>query len=166
MNAQAHPPLALRPMLPADAPLLADIYRESILELTGDDYSEAQQQAWVAALDDDEFAKRFSSTLTIVATLGGSPVGFASLEGNSKIDLLFVHPAAAGQGAGALLADALEKIAAGRGADKLKVDASDTAYGFFAHRGYIAQQRNSVELSGEWLANTTMQKALNTGGAS
>ena len=47
--ARAHPKPALRPFLPADAPLLAEIFRASIEELTGDDYSEAQQEACAAA---------------------------------------------------------------------------------------------------------------------
>ena len=46
--ATAHPKLALRPFLPEDADLLAEIFRESVTELTGDDYSEAQQEAWAA----------------------------------------------------------------------------------------------------------------------
>ena len=163
MNAQANPSLALRPMLPADAPVLAEIFRESIAELTGDDYTEAQQEAWIASLDDETLATRLGKALTIVATLAGASVGFASLDGKDKIDFLYVHPAAAGQGVGAMLADALEKLAGSRGAEKLNVDASDTAYGFFAHRGYVAQQRNSVERAGEWLANTTMQKTLDGG---
>ena len=161
MNAQAHPTLALRPMLSEDAPVLAEIYRDSIMGLTGDDYSEAQQAAWAAAADDEAaFAKRLADELTIVVTLGGGVVGFASLEGNDKIDFFYVHPAASGQGVGALLADALEKVAGGRGAEKLSVDASDAASGFFAKRGYVAQQRNSVRCGDEWLANTTMQKPL------
>jgi putative acetyltransferase len=40
------------------------------------------------------------------------------------------------------------------------VDASDNAEGFFAKRGYVAKQRNTVTVNGEWLANTTMQKSL------
>jgi putative acetyltransferase len=151
-------------MLPADVPQLAEILRESVLELTGDDYNEQQQEAWISVLDDLEaFAKRLAGGLTIVVTLGGAVVGFASLAGSDTIDLLYVHPAAAGQGAGAMLADALEKLAGSRGAEALKVDASDTAYGFFIKRGYVAQQRNSVERGGEWLANTTMQKPLGGG---
>ena len=51
MSAQANPRLALRPMLPADAPLLAEIFRESVLELTGEDYSTEQQEAWAAKAD-------------------------------------------------------------------------------------------------------------------
>jgi len=71
-----------------------------------------------------------------------------------------VHPAAVERGAGAMLADALEKLAAARGAEALSVDASETAYGFFAKRGYAAQQRNSVQRGDEWLSNTTMKKTL------
>jgi putative acetyltransferase len=165
MSAQAHPRLALRPFLPADAALLAEIFRESIVELTGDDYSEAQQEAWASAADDeDAFAARLAGHLTLVATLGGSPVGFAALEGKDKIGMLYVHPAVAGQGAAAMLVDALEKLAGARGATNLTVEASDTAYGFFTKRGYAAQQRNSVSAGGEWLANTTMQKQLSTRG--
>ena len=74
--------------------------------------------------------------------------------------LLYVHPAAAGQGAGAMLCDALEKLAAARGSRQLSVDASDTARGFFERRGFVANTRNTVTLAGEWLANTTMTKPL------
>ena len=65
-----------------------------------------------------------------------SPVGFASLKGADHIDMLFVHPSAAGQGVASMLVDALEKLAGGRGAKILTVDASDTASEFFAKRGY------------------------------
>jgi len=161
MMATANPRLALRPYLPADAPLLAEIFRAAIGELTGDDYSEAQQEAWASAAEDiDAFGKDLAGQLTLVATLEGSPVGFGALEGKDKIGMLYVHPAVAGQGVGAMLIDALERLAGSRGVAKLQVDASDTARGFFEKRGYVAQQRNSVSLAGEWLANTTLQKQL------
>ena len=155
------PKLALRPFLPADAPLLAEIFRASVAELTGDDYSEAQQEAWVASADDEAaFAARRADALTLLGTIDGAPVGFASLAGTERIDMLYVHPAAAKQGAGAMLCDALEKLAGARGAKDITVDASDAARGFFEKRGYSAQSRNTVSLGGEWLANTTMTKLL------
>jgi putative acetyltransferase len=157
---QSLPKPALRPFLPADVPVLAAIFAASIEELTGDDYSEAQQQAWMELAEDEEFGKRLGADLTLVATLDGSPVGFASLRGTDHIRMLYVHPAVSGQGVATLLVDALEKLAGGRGATSLTVDASDTAQGFFAKRGYIAQQRNSVAIGDEWLANTTMKKTL------
>lgn len=161
MMAVAHPKLGLRPYLPADAPLLREIFRDSIEELTADDYTVAQQEAWASVADDvADFGKKLSGQLTLVATLESSPVGFAALEGKDKIDMLYVHPAAAGQGVGAMLIDALEKLAGSRGAPKLTVDASDSARGFFEKRGYVAQQRNTVSVGDEWLANTTLHKQL------
>jgi putative acetyltransferase len=151
----------LRPFLPSDAPLLAEIFRASISELTAEDYSEAQQAAWMAfAGDEEEFAARLAGELTLVATIDGEAVGFAALKGKDEVDMLYVHPAVAGQGVGAQLMDALEKLAAARGATKLTADASDTALGFFERRGYVPQQRNSVACDDEWLANTTVQKSL------
>jgi putative acetyltransferase len=161
MMAVAHPKLGLRPYLPADAPLLREIFRDSIEELTADDYTVAQQEAWASVADDvADFGKKLSGQLTLVAILESSPVGFAALEGKDKIGMLYVHPAAAGQGVGAMLIDALEKLASSRGAPKLTVDASDSARGFFEKRGYIAQQRNTVSVGDEWLANTTLHKQL------
>jgi putative acetyltransferase len=64
-----------------------------------------------------------------------------------------------------MLVDALEKLAGARGAKTLTVDASDTAEPLFTKRGYVAMQRNTVTLNGEWLANTTMQKSLADGSA-
>ena len=159
--AQTLPKPALRPLLPEDAAVLAAILVAAVEELTGEDYNEAQQEAWAGAADDEEaFGKRLAAQLTLVATLQNSPVGFASLKGADHIDMLYVHPGAAGQGVGSMLCDALEKLAAGRGAKKLTVDASDNAEPFFAKRGYVANQRNTVTMNGEWLANTTMEKSL------
>jgi putative acetyltransferase len=159
--AETLPKPALRPLLPEDVAVLAAILVAAVEELTGEDYSEAQQQAWAGTADDEEaFGKRLVSQLTLVATLQNSPVGFASLKGADDIDMLYVHPGAAGQGVGSALCDALERLAAGRGAKKLTVEASDNAQAFFASRSYVPMQRNTVTMSGEWLANTTMQKTL------
>jgi putative acetyltransferase len=164
MMAQQVQKPALRPFLPADAPVLAEIFQASIEELTGEDYSEAQQAAWASRADDvEEFGARLAADLTLVATIGGSVVGFASLKGADHIDLLYVHPAAVGQGVGALLMEALEKLAGARGATRLTADVSDTARDFFEKRGFTAQRRNTIALGGEWIGNTTMEKRLGPG---
>jgi putative acetyltransferase len=159
--AQALPQPGLRPFLPADTPMLAAIFVAAIQELTGDDYSEPQQEAWAAVADDEEaFGKKLAGELTLIATIQNSPVGFASLRNNDHIDMLYVHPSVAGQGVGAMLCDALEKLAGARGTKLLSVDASDNALEFFRKRGYVPKQRNTVTIRDEWLANTTMQKTL------
>jgi putative acetyltransferase len=167
MSAVAHPEFALRPFLVEDTPMLAEIFRASIEELTADDYNESQQEAWASAADDEEeFARRLERQLTLIATMNGSPIGFASLANNETIDLIYVHPAVAGQGAGTMLVDALERLAGARGAKRLTADVSDSAQDFFKKRGFTATQRNTVQLGGEWLANTTMEKKTTERGKS
>jgi putative acetyltransferase len=161
MMARAALTLAMRPFLIEDAPLLAEIFRASIEELAAEDYSESQQEAWASAADDEEeFAQRLARQLTLIATLNGSPVGFASLANNDTVDMLYMHPTAVGQGGGTMLLDALEKLSAARGAKRLTADVSDVAQDFFKKRGFTARQRNTLQIGGEWLANTTMEKPL------
>jgi putative acetyltransferase len=159
MNATAHPKLAMRPLLPADVPLVAEIFRASIEELGAEEYNESQRKAWAAAADDeDAFGARLAGQLTLIGTMGGSPVGFASLKAPDEVDMLYVRPAAAGRGVATMLLDALEKLAAARGAARLTADVSDAAQPFFTRRGFVAQRRNTVAQGDEWLANTTMEK--------
>jgi putative acetyltransferase len=151
----------LRPFLPADAPTLAALFRASVEELAAEDYDEDQREAWISAADDEgAFATRLAGALTLVALLGGEIAGFASLKDNTVFDMLYVRPDLAGQGVGSALADAIEKLAGARGAQKLTVEASDSARDFFAARGYVGQSRNTVTVAGEWLGNTTMIKEL------
>lgn len=151
----------LRPFKPSDGAALAAVFRASILELTGEDYGPEQQDAWAAAADDEAaFANRLAGLLTLVAVDGGTPVGFISVKDNAHVEMLYVHPGAAGRGVARLLCDAAETLGAARGSRRMSVDASDTALGFFQHRGYVPQRRNSVSLGDVWLANTTLHKAI------
>jgi putative acetyltransferase len=152
---------ALRPMLPDDVPLLATIFRDAIEQLTQDEYSDEQRRAWASrAEDEDAFADHLGKRLTLVATMDGEAVGFATLEGNDLIDMLYVHPSFVRSGVATLLLDALEKLATARGAAALRADVSDTAQPLFAQRGFVPQQRNTVLIDDEWLGNTAMKKQL------
>lgn len=154
----------LRPFLPKDALHLRELFAQSIEELTQEDYDEDHRAAWASRAEDVEaFATRLAGMTTLIVEVGGEYLGFASLKGNTEVDMLYVHPHYAGEGVGTALADALERIAAGRGATAISVDSSDTALMFFEGRGYVAMQRNSMPVGDLWLSNTTMKKEL--GGA-
>jgi putative acetyltransferase len=160
MTAARAPAASLRPYLPSDAALCAAIFRAAIEELTADDYDEDQREAWAARSDDvDAFGARLAGALTLVAIVEGGPVGFGSLNGD-VIDMLFVDPAVAGRGVGAMLLDALVKLAGARGVKKLTSEVSDTARPTFEKQGFIAERRNLVRKDDQWLANTTMAKTL------
>lgn len=159
MNASAFPRPTLRPFLPADLPLLSEIRFSAIEELTADDYDEAQRRAWATRADDEEaLGQSLAKGLTLIALIGGGPVGFISLLEGGLIDQLYVHPAVARTGVASALLDAIEKLAAARGVGALVVDASDTAKPLFEKRGYVAERRNTVEIDGEYLGNTRMKK--------
>lgn len=154
---------ALRPYLPADLDEVADVFRLAIEVLTEEDYSEDQRTAWMARADDDAFAEKLARGLTlVVAGEEEGIVGFGSLAENKTVDLIYTRPDFIRQGVASLIMDALEKLAAARGATVLSADASDTAQPFFAARGYRPIQRNTVVIDGEWLGNTTMEKTLGT----
>jgi len=152
--------IALRPFLASDAPALARLFRDSIEVLAEEDYSENQREAWASAADDlAGFAQRLAGALTLIATRDGELAGFASFA-NGALDLLYVDPEHARMGVATALADAIEKLAAARGVRQIETDASDVSRDFFAGRGYVATQRNTVMLNGEYFANTTMKKQL------
>jgi putative acetyltransferase len=153
--------ISLRPYLPADAARCAEIFRAGVEELTSEDYSADQRDAWAAKANDAEaFAVRLVKALTLVALIDGEVVGFASLRGASDLDMLYVDPRFARRGVGGALVDALARLAQARGAELLTSEVSDTARPLFERQGFVAQQRNLVQLDDQWLANTTMTKRL------
>ena len=155
------PAPALRPYLPADAARCAAIFRASIEALASEDYSADQCEAWAARADDAAaFGAGLAQSLTLIATLEGASIGFASLKGADVLDMLFVDPDHARRGVGTMLIDALTRIAAARGAERLSAEVSDTARPLFERRGFVAQRRNLVAKGEEWLGNTTMTLAL------
>jgi putative acetyltransferase len=151
---------ALRPYLPRDATLLADLFRDSVEGLMAEDYSADQQAAWAAAADEPGFVKELETLLTLVVEVDGKPAGFAAMRDNEVIVHLYVSPRHARQGLGTHLCDALERLAVARGSKLMSVDASDNATDFFALRGYEPRQRNTVQRGDEWLTTTTMGKPL------
>jgi putative acetyltransferase len=153
--------VALRPYLPADAQRCAEIFRASIEELASEDYSADQCEAWAERGDDAvAFGKGLADSLTLIATIGGESVGFASLKGADVLDMLFVDPAFARRGVGTALVDALVRIARARGVERLTSEVSDTAKPLFDKQGFVAQRRNLVAKGDEWLGNTTMTLKL------
>jgi putative acetyltransferase len=153
--------IAMRPALPADAPVLAALFRASVEELAQEDYSEAQIEAWSATAEDQAaFAKKLTDGLTLVALRRGEIVGFASLKGAEVIEMLYVHPNAARKGVATQLCDALEILAAARKTVLLRADVADSAADFFKARKYEPLQRNMIFLGDEVLGNTTMTKKL------
>lgn len=151
----------LRPFLASDTHALRELFAQSIDVLCAEDYDEDQRAAWISAVEDATlFGQRLAGCLTILAEGGGKTLGFASLKDNTVIDMLYIHPHAAGQGIGTGLMDALERLAVARGSAALTAEVSDTALPFFTKRGFVGIHRNAKPLGDVWLSNTSMKKQL------
>ena len=128
MSAPAHPTIAVRPFLPADASLLAEIFRASIEELTADDYSRSPARGLGGGGRRRRGVRRAAGQAVDAAgTIDGSPVGFASLKAPAASTCSMSIRRWPGRASRTMLIDALEKLAAARGAGKLTADVSDSA---------------------------------------
>jgi putative acetyltransferase len=153
--------VSFRPYLAADAARCAAIFRDAIEFSAADDYDDDQRAAWAARADDEAaFGLKLAGQLTIVATIEGFVVAFASLKGADRLDMLYVDPAAGRQGVGAALVDALTRLAKSRGATRILTEASDVSKPLFERMGFRAERRSLVQLDDQWLAHTTMMKPL------
>ena len=152
--------VAFRPYLPTDAARCAAIFRGAVEFSSADDYDD-DERAWAARADDeDAFGLKLAAELTIVATLEGFVVAFASLKGADELDMLYVDPAAGRQGVGTALVDAIARLAGARGAKRLTANASDVSKPLFERLGFVAERRSLVQLDDQWLAHTAMTKTL------
>jgi putative acetyltransferase len=154
--------ITFRPaLIPQDVTLLTELFVNSVLELGVEDYGEEELSAWAAVAEDEEaFAARLAPLLTLIAFVKGEEAGFVSLKDNAVIEMLYVSPDHAMKGIGTALVRAVETLAGHRGVKTISVDASDMAEPLFKKLGYIAQRRNTFDLGGVWLGNTTMTKVL------
>jgi putative acetyltransferase len=157
----ARPSHPLRPFIPADVVALRELFAQSIEELTQEEYDEDQRVAWASMAEDAQaFAKRLGAMVTLVVQIEGEYVGFGSLRDNTVLEMLYTHPYHVRKGVGTAIADALERIAAARGASEITVEASETAEPFFKGRGYVGTRRNAIPVADQWLTSTTMKKQL------
>jgi GNAT superfamily N-acetyltransferase len=97
-----------------------------------------------AADDEEEFGARLAGELTLVATLGGSAIGFAALADNTRIDMLYVHPAAAGQGAGRHAVRRAGEARGRRGTEELTSRRATRRAAFSSGAAYVPKTRNTV----------------------
>ncbi|MDO6586043.1 GNAT family N-acetyltransferase [Salipiger sp. 1_MG-2023] len=151
----------LRPLLTDDAEIVADIFRDSVLNGTAPHYSEAERIAWAGPKPDpDRWRDRIGGSVGLMAEVDGGAVGFMTLQAPGHIDLAFTRPAFAGRGIGAELLNALTGIARAGGARALTSNVSRAARPFFERHGFEITAQGSIVRRGVTLANFDMRKVL------
>lgn len=147
-----------------DLPSIGALYRDAVHTLAVEQYDEAQRLAWAPLeVDVERWDKRLQGLEVLVADLDGRVMGFVAWKADGYIDLLYTHPAVARTGVATRLMDAAESDVMGRGVTLATVSASDVSRPLFERRGYRVVGEDLIEVRGQVLRSTRMEKDLPAG---
>jgi putative acetyltransferase len=154
--------MLLRSYRSTDAPALAKLYERSVHHYGPRGYSPAQVAAWAAAISTERLAEHLGDgRLALVAVADdGTYLGFADLEVDGHIDLLYAAPEAEGLRLGTFLLTALEDAARRHGLTELYVEASELARPLFLRHGFTLRGRNDLLLGSVPIHNYRLDKTL------
>ena len=151
----------LRRGRPDDALTIARLFRDTVHAVNRQDYSAAHLDAWAPyQVDLEHWRGVITSTYFMVATSGGMVVGFANLEGDDTVDLLFVHKDLLRKRIATRLIEEIEREAKRRNAARLMTQSSITARKFFERQGFATLQAQRVTYNGQIFDNFAMEKRL------
>ena len=137
------------------------LFYETVRSVNRADYSEEQVRTWAPGIPDPEtWHARMADRRTLVAEEGGEVVGFAELEEDGHLDMLYVRGDSVGRGVGRRLYRAVEREARGRGLGQIFTEASVTARPFFERRGFRMVREQTIVRRGVELTNFAMEKPL------
>ncbi|KIC15913.1 GNAT family N-acetyltransferase [Leisingera sp. ANG-Vp] len=146
-----------------DAGALANVFHAAVHGIANRFYTPEQLSAWCPEVPSaDAMCRKMSDgrAVWVAADCEDIPAAFIDLEADGHIDMLFCHPRAAGQGAGAALYARLEAAALRQGLGLLYVEASEAARGFFERMGFALDRRREFERGGVKIHNYRMVKIL------
>jgi putative acetyltransferase len=148
-----------------DAPEIVRLFYGTVRTVNRTDYSDEQVEAWAPGVPDpEEWHTRMADRQTLVAEEGGEVVGFAELEGDGHLDMLYLRKDAVGRGVGQRLYRAVEREARGRGLNRIFTEASITARSFFERQGFRVLREQTVPRRDVPMTNFAMEKPLSASG--
>jgi putative acetyltransferase len=156
--------IVIRDYRPEDLNALIDLFRGSVRSVARRDYSEGQVLAWAPdIIDSEDFGLRRAAKPTWVAQINGQIAGFADLEPDGHVDMLYVHVGHQAKGVARVLLSHIENVAMRRSLDRLYTEASITARTAFERSGFQVIAEQTVTVRGEAFVNYRMEKSLSVG---
>jgi putative acetyltransferase len=153
--------IRIRELHPDDAPLLLELFRETVRRVNARDYSAEQVLAWSSdEIDPAAWSARFAGRYVAVAEAEGQVVGFAELEGDGHIDRFYVSAHHQRLGVGRALLAAIEEEARRLGIGRLVAEVSITGRPFFESQGFTVVSPQVVTLRGVDFRNYHMARQL------
>lgn len=161
MRDTRNPVVKIRDYTPSDAGALAELFKTAVLEGSAPLYTREQREAWASRIPDGStLRERLEDQTCLVAADENGALGFAALQADGHIDMLFVRPDQRRRGTAGVLHDALLRRAVSDGHLKLSVHASHLARRFLSRRGWLYVRTETVNLHGEALEHHYMTLQL------
>ncbi|MBS0028905.1 GNAT family N-acetyltransferase [Chitinophaga sp. 22321] len=154
--------MQIRPATLQDIPQLKSLYQGTITHINRAHYNPEQIRAWAAtgeritSLENKIKSQHFYAAVTTDEQI----TGFASLEDDGELDMMYVHKDYQRQGIAAMLIKQLYKKAAELGLKTLVAYVSITARPFFEKQGFKAVETQQVQLGEVMLENYKMVKDI------
>jgi len=154
--------IIVRPATAEDSFVLHQIRTESIQQLTKDDYSPDQIEAWVKNRNPKSHgdALKEGKEWIQMAFCGEEPVGYSCFHEN-WIRGIYVRPQYIRRGVGSALLSSIERVCRGH-FKELWLDASLNAHAFYLKMGFVDDKKTQHELrkGGVFLDCLRMKKSL------
>ena len=153
--------MEIRKATTTDIDAIAILYRDTINAINAKDYSKEQIQVWASTYSNQHaWAKRMEEQQFYVAIIKDIIVGFASIDNNSYLDLLYVHKDFQRQGIASSLLEVTEKAAKEMGFKEITVQASVTAVPFFLARSFVETHKKEKLVDGILFVNLFLSKRI------
>lgn len=145
-----------------DIPALKNLYQGTIMHVNSQHYNPAQVSAWAATGERiTSLEKKIKEQYFYVAvTTDNTITGFASVERDGELDMMYVHKDFQGQGIATLLIQQIYDQAAALGLSTLTSYVSITAKPFFEKQGFQVVKMQEVMLGEVGLVNYEMVKTI------
>jgi len=146
-----------------DASAIVRLFYETVHSVNQANYSEEQLEAWAPVVPDQQvWHARMSEPgrRTLVAEEDDEVVGFAELEHDGHLDMIYLRGDAVGRGVGRRLYEAVEGEARSLSLGRIFTEASVTARPFFERNGFRVVREQRVLCRGVEMTNFAMEKPL------
>ncbi|SAK98026.1 acetyltransferase [Caballeronia fortuita] len=153
------PLIEVRPYRASDLDGVIDLFQRAVRETASADYTEAQIEAWAQA-DRDEWELARMSRPTFVGLVDGKLAGFADLEKNGLIDMMFVDPIHQRKSVATSLLARIEAEAETAGLTTLHTYSSVTGRPFFEYCGFTMLLARAVVVREQRFVQFVMEKVL------
>jgi len=154
--------LKIRVVRGDDAAAIIEVFRSSVRNIARRDYTQDQVLAWAPDEIDIAGWEGYATRRAFIAEDEKGTAGFADLEDDGHVDMMYVHPRCQGMGVASALLSHIESVARSLGIQELYTEASITVRLFFERRGFQLVEQQLVSIRGQNFINFRMKKLLDT----